>query len=272
MGSESDNPRRRRAAVAGLFYPSDPQALHSQVEALLSHAAAQQTTPSPPDKALIVPHAGYAYSGIVAAAAFARLLPRRTAISRVVLVGPSHRARFRGLALPEAACFATPLGDVPIDPDGRARLLALGDVIESDAAHAQEHCLEVQLPFLQRTLESFSLLPLLTGEARPEQVARALATVWGGPETLIVVSSDLSHYLSYAQAQRVDARSAEVIAARSPELESEQACGALAINGLLTRARALDLRVEPVARLNSGDTSGDRQRVVGYGAWGFHAA
>jgi MEMO1 family protein len=239
------------------------------VTALLGQAS-RGAPEAPPTKALIVPHAGYVYSGTVAAAAYASLRARRSEISKVVVIGPSHRAYFHGIALPEADAFATPLGEIRIDRAGKAKLAARGDVLVSDAPHAQEHCIEVQLPFLQTVLDEFTLIPLLAGIASPPYVASVLADVWGGPETLVLASSDLSHYHSYDSARQLDAETAAAIVARQPGLSGDQACGAVAINGLLTRARDLDLAVDEIARLNSGDTSGDRSRVVGYGAFAVH--
>jgi AmmeMemoRadiSam system protein B len=275
MGSAVRKTRLRPPAVSGSFYPRDGQVLRATIERLLERAGAARPSGaggSSADKALIVPHAGYVYSGPVAAAAYARLAPRRGQISRVIVIGPSHRAWFRGIAVPEAGLFATPLGEILVDPAGKARLLERDGVLESDAPHAAEHCIEVQLPFLQVVLGEFTLLPLLTGLASPAEVAAVLGAAWGGPETLIVVSSDLSHYHDYAAAQALDAQTAAAILARDGRLAEDQACGALAINGLLARAQQLDLAIEEIARLNSGDTAGDRTRVVGYGAWSLHDA
>lgn len=249
--------------MAGLFYPADPRRLREDVDALL----ANESRSGIGAKLLIVPHAGYVYSGRVAAAAYAPLAARRGAIARVVAIGPSHRAYFHGVAVPSADAFATPLGTVPIDVDGRTRLLGARAVVVSDVAHAEEHCLEVQLPFLQRTLGEFNLLPLVTGDATVAEVAAVLEAEWGGPETLVVVSSDLSHYLPYEAAREVDAATAAAILACRAELAAEQACGALAINAALACARRAGLAVTELRRENSGDTSGDRRRVVGYGAY-----
>jgi AmmeMemoRadiSam system protein B len=259
----------RQAAVAGTFYPGEPSALRSAATLLLEQASAHAARLSPP-KALIVPHAGYRYSGPVAAAAYARLAALRDQISRVVLIGPSHHVYFRGIALPEADSFSTPLGHIPVDAAGKSALLARGDAIESDVPHAAEHCLEVQLPFLQSMLGAFSILPLIAGVASAEKVASVLADVWGGDETLVLASSDLSHYHSYQSARDIDARTAAAIVARQPALSPEQACGAVAINGLLTLARSLNLTVDEISCLNSGDTAGDRARVVGYGAFAVY--
>jgi AmmeMemoRadiSam system protein B len=264
MGIRTQEPSIRPPAVAGLFYPGEPSRLRLDVERLL--VAAAPPKPLASVKALIVPHAGYVYSGPVAAAAYASLAGLRDRITRVVLIGPSHRVYFHGVAVPRAARFSTPLGEIPLDLES-CRLGSPGGVLESDAAHAQEHSLEVQLPFLQVVLGEFSLLPLLTGEVSIEEVGEVLAAVWGGPETLVVASSDLSHYHAYADAQALDAVTAAAIRARQSTLSETDACGALAINALLATARATGLAVDEIARLNSGDTAGDRDRVVGYGAW-----
>jgi AmmeMemoRadiSam system protein B len=271
MGRISPETRSvREPAVAGAFYPGGRSALRALIRELLRAQGTPGTDRAP--KALIVPHAGYVYSGPVAAAAYARLAPWREAITRVVIVGPSHRVALRGLALPQAEAFATPLGEIAVDPEGRRRLRERGDVLFADAPHELEHCIEVQLPFLQTVLAEFTILPLLVGDASPEHVAAVLVDVWGGPETLVLVSSDLSHYHRYAIAQRLDAETAQEILERRSDLTPDQACGAAAINGLLTQARALGLTVEQIARNNSGDTSGDTSRVVGYGAFALHGA
>ena len=271
MDRGSQNSRVRRPAVADLFYPGDASTLRATVRQLLGASATDYQLPAS-TKALIVPHAGYAYSGPVAAAAYAQLAARRRQIARVVIIGPSHQAYFHGIALPEADVFSTPLGDIPIDAASKAKLVARGDVHVDDSPHAQEHCIEVQLPFLQTVLDDFTLVPLLVGVATPDHVASVLAEVWGGAETLVLASSDLSHYHGYASAQQRDSRTAAAILARHSDLSGDEACGAAAINGLLLRARTLDLAVDEVLRLNSGDTSGDRTRVVGYGAYALHEA
>jgi AmmeMemoRadiSam system protein B len=259
----------RPPAVAGLFYPEDADALRSLIEKLRGDSLVEAELPAPP-KALIVPHAGYPYSGPVAAAAYSLIEPLREVIRRVVLIGPSHRVYLHGVALPQAQSFATPLGDIPIDEDGRNLLLQRGDVLASDAPHEMEHCLEVQLPFLQTVLHEFTLLPLVIGSARTPQVAALLEDVWGGAETLVLASSDLSHYLPYDSARQFDAVTATAIVNRHTDLTHEQACGAAAINGLLAVARKLGLDVTEIVRLNSGDTAGDVRRVVGYGAFAIH--
>lgn len=256
----------RPPAVAGLFYPADAALLRTQVAELL---AAADGTAHAPLKALIVPHAGYVYSGPIEASAYARLRAQAAQIRRVVLLGPAHRVAVRGLALPGAAAFATPLGEVRLDTDAAATLRALPQVVDSPAAHALEHALEVQLPFLQQLLGEFRLLPLVVGDATADEVADVLERLWGGPETLVLVSSDLSHYLPYARAQTVDTASIEAILRLEPRLEHPQACGATPVNGLLLAARRRGMKAELFDLRNSGDTAGDRRRVVGYAALGF---
>lgn len=257
----------RPAAVAGMFYPDDPRVLARTVSDLLAHAPAGGATGTP--KAIIVPHAGYVYSGPVAASAYARLAPLRGRIRRVVLLGPAHRVYVRGLALPAADRFATPLGEIPLDRAGMQALAGLPQVVSSAAAHQMEHSLEVQLPFLQQVLGEFRLLPLAVGEATADEVAEVLETVWGGDETLIVISSDLSHYLPASLARQVDRATANAILAMNPRLGHEQACGATPINGLLLAARRHGLRPVELDLRNSGDTAGDPDRVVGYAAFAF---
>lgn len=256
----------RRPAVAGLFYPADPAQLRGQLTRLLGDA----TAAGPPPKALIAPHAGYIYSGPVAARAYARLAPRAGRIERVVLLGPAHRVPVRGIAVPSAEEFATPLGAVAVDQAALAQLRDLPQVVVSDRVHDPEHSLEVHLPFLQQVLGAFRLVPLVVGEASPEQVAEVLARLWGGPETLIVVSTDLSHYLPYAEARATDHATVGRILGLTPTLAHDQACGATSVNGLLAFARGRGLRIELLDLRNSGDTAGDRSRVVGYAALALH--
>ena len=216
---------------------------------------------------MIVPHAGYVYSGEIAAAAYARLADGRDGIRRVVLFGPTHRVPVRGLALPSTHAFATPLGNVGIDRAAADAALALPQVRQSDAAHALEHSLEVQLPFLQAVLGEFALVPFAVGDATPAEVAEVIELLWGGPETLIVVSSDLSHYHRYADAQAIDRATAGAILGLSPTLDHDQACGATPVNALLLSARERALEAELLDLRNSGDTAGDRSRVVGYASF-----
>lgn len=260
----------RPAAVAGSFYPGEARALAAEVAACLA-AAQGATNGAPAPKAIIAPHAGYIYSGAIAASVYARLVPLRGKVRRVVLVGPAHRVFVRGAAIPRARAFASPLGTVELDLEALEALRQLPFVEVSDRAHALEHSLEVHLPFLQAVLGKFMLVPVVIGDASLQEAARLFDAVWGGPETLIVVSSDLSHYLSYDAARSRDRATANTILELDPELVPEQACGAAPINGLLETARRRGLVAELVDLRNSGDTAGDRSRVVGYGAFAFHA-
>jgi MEMO1 family protein len=260
----SQRTKIRPAAVAGSFYAGHPQRLRTAVADML--AAAPESAGASP-KALIAPHAGYVYSGGVAAAAFTTLR-RSAAITRVVLIGPAHYVAVRGIAVPTADAFETPLGRVPIDRDAVSAIADLPFVVEADAAHAPEHALEVELPFLQTLLGSFALVPLLVGDADPRQVAQVLGRLWGGPDTLIVVSSDLSHYHDYDTARRLDAATAVAIERGEwRSLGPDRACGFLAVAGLLVEADRRGLKAQRLALCNSGDTAGPRDRVVGYGAW-----
>lgn len=259
--------RIRPPAVAGLFYPGQPAELRDAVSEYL--ARAPSAVDAPP-KALIVPHAGYIYSGGIAAAAYSQIAQRRGQIRRVVLIGPSHRVYLQGMAVPTAEAFQTPLGVVPIDRELKARVLALSQVVEADQPHANEHCLEVQLPFLQMLLDDFTLLPVTLGSVSAAAVANLLAEVWGGDETLVLVSSDLSHYLPYDTARELDSITIEAILHYDTHLTGEQACGCIGLNGLSYLAKQRDLSIAEIARCNSGDTAGDRYRVVGYGAFGLH--
>lgn len=260
-------PNIRPAAVAGSFYPADATELHAQINEFLRHTPAKGIPP----KALIVPHAGYIYSGPVAASGYAQLAPLREQITRVVLLGPSHQVAFRGLAASSASAFRTPLGTIPLDSDALSTLSTLPQLRIFDEAHRLEHSLEVQLPFLQTVLNPFTLLPLVVGTASYTEVAEVLEQVWGGPETLIVISSDLSHYHDYATAQHMDAATSHAIESLQPErIDHEQACGRTPVGGLLLAARAHDLHVEILDLRNSGDTAGPRDHVVGYGAYALH--
>ncbi len=257
----------RPAAVAGMFYPDDPVELKRTVAGLLAKAGA--AAPSRPPKAVIVPHAGYIYSGPVAASAYAQVATLRGRVRRVVLLGPTHRVYVRGLALPEADRFATPLGEVPLDREGMRAVAALPQVVRSAAAHRMEHSLEVQLPFLQQVLGDFLLLPLAVGDATAAEVAEVLEQVWGGDETLVVISSDLSHFLPDAVARKVDGGTVDAILALDSHLSHEQACGATPVNGLLLAARRHGLHPLVLDVRNSSDTAGDPERVVGYAAFAF---
>ena len=253
----------RNAAVAGRFYNASAAVLQQDVDALLANV----DTRAAPPKVIVAPHAGYVYSGQVAASVYARLKQARSRITRVILLGPSHRVGFRGIASSSADAFETPLGAITVDRPAINALSGLPSMLERDDAHAQEHSLEVHLPFLQRCLDQFTLVPLVVGDAGPGQVANVLNALWGGPETLIVISTDLSHFLAYDDAVAKDLATADCIEARQPALTGDQACGCRPLNGLLMVLRQRGLEIERVDYRNSGDTAGGRDRVVGYGAW-----
>lgn len=259
-------PTLRPPAVAGTFYPGDAQALLGEVNEFLDGVESLEVRFGHP-KVLIVPHAGYIYSGSTAAQAYGELAPARGLIKRVVLLGPVHRVPVRGLALPGVDLFATPLGHIPIDADAVRSLADLPQVVTSAPVHAMEHSLEVQLPFLQRVLGEFSLVPLAVGDATQEQVAEVLERLWGGPETLIVISTDLSHYHQYETAQRIDKDTAGRIARMEAGINHQQACGATPLNGLLALAKKKGLSIRCLGLCNSGDTAGGRGQVVGYSAF-----
>jgi AmmeMemoRadiSam system protein B len=253
-----------------MFYPESASVLARDVAALLGVCAQPPAEPDAP-KAIIAPHAGYVYSGPVAASVYARLRALRGRIRRIVLLGPAHRVAVDGLALPASSAFATPLGVVTIDAEAVAAIRDLPQVVVSEAVHAQEHSLEVQLPFLQTIFGDFSLLPLAVGDASPQEVDEVIERLWGGDETLIVVSSDLSHYLPYDVAQRVDAQTAARIVDLDATVVHLEACGSAPINGLLLASRRHGLQARLLDLRNSGDTAGDKSRVVGYGAFSFAA-
>lgn len=264
-------PAVRPAAVAGSFYPGDPSALAVEVAGYLAEASHDAGGARAP-KAIIVPHAGYVYSGPVAASAYARIAPLRGKIRRVVLAGPAHRVYVRGVAIPSARAFASPLGEVALDAGALEAIGAPPFVETSDRAHALEHSLEVHLPFLLSVLGDFRLVPLVVGDARPGEMAALLEALWGGDETLVVVSSDLSHYLPYEAARARDAGTARAILSLDARLVPEDACGAAPVNGLLELARRRGLEAELVDLRSSGDTAGGRDAVVGYGAFAFREA
>lgn len=261
--AQSQSTYVRPAAVAGMFYPGSAQDLAQTVRDMLARARAAGPVP----KAIIAPHAGYVYSGPIAASAHARLAPARGSIRRVVLLGPTHRVAVNGIALPGATAFDTPLGRIPVDTDAVEQLTTLPQVVASREAHAQEHSLEVHLPFLQTMLDSFTLVPLAVGNASPEEVAEVIELMWGGPETLIVASSDLSHYLPYRDAQAADRATADAILDLRTDLTHDQACGATPVAGLAIAARRRNLAIALLDLRNSGDTAGDKHRVVGYGSF-----
>lgn len=258
------NTKIRPPAVAGYFYPADRITLEKMIEKFMQ----ENNQDCPPPKAIIAPHAGYIYSGAIAASAYATLLSRSKAITKVVLLGPAHRVFLRGLALSTATHFSTPLGNIEIDQESVGAISELPQVIFSDEAHAQEHSLEVHLPYLQTILDKFLLLPLVVGNATPEEIAEVLDILWGGDETLIVISSDLSHYHDYATAEILDKQTSQVIESLDyKKLNSKMACGYMPIRGLLKVAENRSMQVKIIDLRNSGDTAGPPERVVGYGAF-----
>jgi AmmeMemoRadiSam system protein B len=257
----------RPPAVAGSFYADRPDRLSASVEVFLAEAEAWPGKRAP--KAVIAPHAGYVYSGPVAGRAFAALRAGAARIRRVVVIGPAHFVPIRGLAAPLVAAFRTPLGDVPLDLAAIETILDLPQMQLSDRPHRDEHALEVELPFLQVILEDFSLVPLVVGQAPATEIAELLARLWGGDETAIVVSSDLSHYHDAATAKRLDAATAAAIEALDPTLGPDEACGHLPIAALLIEAKRRGIKALRLDLRNSGDTAGPRNRVVGYGSWAF---
>lgn len=257
----------RAPAVAGTFYASDPKALLRDIQGFLN--AVPNVEDSPP-KAIIAPHAGYVYSGPVAAYAYAPLAPLKGTITRVVLLGPCHRVSVAGMALTNADSYATPLGNVAIDHSFDDTLLKLSGVEVFDAPHVPEHSLEVHVPFLQTVLGDFQLIPIVVGGASPDEVADVLKATWGGPETLIVISSDLSHFLDYDTARTLDQKTSTAIEnLDGAAIGDDQACGRHPVKGLLEVAKQRNLRVKTLDLRNSGDTAGPKDRVVGYGSWAF---
>lgn len=255
----------RPAAVAGAFYPARADALAQSIDALLAEARPAKRTA----RAFIVPHAGLVYSGPIASSVYAQLAALSPAPTRVVLLGPSHHVAFTGLALPGVEAFDTPLGRIPVDVASCEALAELPWVKVLPLAHAREHSLEVQLPFLQRALGSFSLVPLVVGDAPKEAVADVLSAAWGGPETVVLISSDLSHFHPWREAQALDAATASRIEALDASLDGDEACGCRPVNGMLEFARRKGLTCATLDLRSSGDTAGDRSRVVGYGAFSF---
>jgi AmmeMemoRadiSam system protein B len=261
----------RPPAVAGSFYPDDAAVLSAVIEDFL--AEVRQPAGADWPKALIAPHAGYIYSGPVAASAYARLKPAAGRVRRVVVIGPSHYAAFPGIAAPASEAFETPLGCVSVDAKALAAIRDLPQVTIADGPHIQEHSLEVQLPFLQAVLGDFAVVPLAVGEAGPAQTAEVLARLWGGAETVIVASSDLSHYHPHEVARHLDAATAAAIEAYAGgRLGPNDACGYQALAGLLVEAEARGLAIERLDLRNSGETGGFMRQVVGYGAWALQEA
>ncbi len=256
-------------SVAGSFYPSAPQQLAQQVDSYL--AEVPPLAAAPPPKALIAPHAGYIYSGPVAAHAYAALAPAAKQIQRVVLFAPAHRIPFNGIATTSADRLRTPLGDIAVDDAAWQTALQLSPVVTFDEAFAGEHALEVQLPFLQRVLDNFSIVPFIVGNARAEDVQAVINHLWGGPETIFVISSDLSHYLDYASARDKDAHTTQAIESLDwTHIGFDDACGRIPVAGMLRAAAQHGLQAHTLDLRNSGDTAGDKSRVVGYGAYVFN--
>jgi MEMO1 family protein len=260
----------RPTTVAGTFYPSEPKELNAMIKHFFEEANAQIPSGAQAPKAIIAPHAGYNYSGANAALAYARLRPVAKTIKRVVLLGPSHRISLKGMALSSANFFATPLGEVPVDYNGAQQITDLPQVQVFDKCHAEEYSLEVQLPFLQVVLDQFKALPIVVGDCNQGQIAEILDILWGGPETLIVISSDLSHFMDYDSARNLDNVTAHAIETLSPEsINDNQACGRNPLKGFLALAKQRSLQVETLGLCNSGDTTGSKAKVVGYGSWAF---
>jgi AmmeMemoRadiSam system protein B len=259
----------RQPAVADMFYPGNARELQHMVQSFLREAQTPARESEAP-KAMVAPHAGYVYSGPIAANAYARLTKAKERIKRVVLLGPSHRVPLLGCACSSADYFATPLGNVPLDRDAIAQILALPFVKQLDQAHTLEHSLEVHLPFLQTVLADFSLVPVVVGDCRPEEVAQLLETLWGGDETLVVVSSDLSHYHDYQTAKQMDSATCAAIEKLDYNaIDSHHACGVMPLRGLLYVAKKHHMHAHTVDCRNSGDTAGPRDQVVGYGSYVF---
>lgn len=261
----------RPCAVAGAFYPADADELRSALADCRRGAAIVEPDPRPL-KALIAPHAGYVYSGPIAASAYRLLEGARAGIRRVILIGPSHFVPFAGVAVPSVEAFRTPLGLVRIDDTGRRNVLRHSAVLVSDRPHAHEHSLEVQLPFLQEALGDFELLPLAAGAASGDEVGGVLELACDANDTLIVVSTDLSHYHDYATARQLDGATARAIVARERDFDGEQACGCVPLMGISHLARRHGLPVRLLDLRNSGDTAGERSRVVGYGAFALYGS
>ena len=260
--------RVRPPAVAGNFYPAEPEALAALARGLLREASGRVDARSGYPRALVVPHAAYQYSGAVAAAGYALLAGSAAPPRRVLLLGPAHFVPLRGLALPDVDALETPLGLVELDREGAEALLRLPQVALADAPHTGEHSIEVQLPFLQVVLGEFSVVPVVVGEIQAAGCAAAIAALWDAGDTSVVVSSDLSHYLGYAQAKRTDAATARAIESLDRDgIGADSACGARPLSGLLEFARERGLRARTVELGNSGDAGGGHDRVVGYGAF-----
>ena len=268
----------RPPAVASMFYPGGTAELRKAVKKYLSNAVTEEDPKLKKGetaelRTLIVPHAGYIYSGKIAACAYRLLEKNQNQFKRVLLLGPSHRVWLKGAAFPKTDAFETPLGEIALDKELKEKILAdFSWISVSDEAHSEEHCLEVQLPFLQETLRDFELLPLVVGDAKTELVAALIQQFSEDHETLIVISTDLSHFHDYQTAREIDARTANAIELlEQNRISTEDACGAYPLRGALLAASQNQWNVHRLGLCNSGDTSGDRERVVGYGAWAMTA-
>ena len=260
-------PTIREPAVAGLFYPENTRVLQTLLSELLDNSIARDITP----RAIIAPHAGYVYSGEVAASAYKLLQPMKDKIRRIVLLGPTHRVAVHGCAVSSADYFRTPLGDIAIDTNAVQALLNNPNVQLSDMAHQDEHSLEVHLPFLQTVLDKFSLVPIAVGDMDASAVMEVLEFFWDDPATFFVISSDLSHFHDYRTAQDIDQQTTIAIEQlQFGTITGEMACGTYPVNGLLKFAKKHNLRCKTLDLRNSGDTEGDKNRVVGYGAYAFY--
>jgi len=258
----------RPPAVAGSFYPGNQTELISTVDSLIKHSQCQFNYSA---KAFIVPHAGYQYSGSTAAEVYALLAKQKSSIKRVVLLGPCHRVWIQGMAIPSCDSFATPLGDIPLDVESLAEITRMPQIQVSDVAHQDEHSLEVQLPFLQRSLDDFMLVPIAVGEASVEEVSLVIDYFWEMDDTVFLISSDLSHFLSYDLARQVDEKTTQIILAKDfQNLDHKMACGCTPIQGILEVAQEKNLQVSLLKQCNSGDTAGDKSRVVGYAAYALY--
>ncbi|ABZ75524.1 protein of unknown function DUF52 [Shewanella halifaxensis HAW-EB4] len=261
----------RPAAVAGLFYPAAPDELRAMLEGYLARARmsliSQANTQHSQAKVIIVPHAGYIYSGLVAAHAYVLIESMAATVNKVLLIGPAHRVYLQGGALPQSQYFETPLGQISIDKRSVEMLESNPHITVSDLPHQQEHCLEVQLPFLQHCLNQFELIPLLIGESDPQETAKLLEQLWGGEETLVVVSTDLSHFHRYAEATHLDKLTCQKILQGLETIFPEQACGSFCLNALMLQLKRHQLCLTQLSYQNSGDTAGDKNRVVGYASF-----
>ncbi len=289
----------RPAAVAGTFYPNDPHQLANDVDALIAQALKQlypaTVSPTPYSQAkpsiavidggssssdliastlfpkvLIVPHAGYIYSGAIAAIAYAQCWAKRECIKRVVLLGPAHRIHLEGIACSGVEAFSTPLGWIKVDEAAEEMIKDFPPVWVCKEAHQFEHSVEVQLPFIQRVFPNAQCVPLVVGDTSPADIAHVLETLWGGDETLILISSDLSHFLPYTAACQKDRLTSEAILNLNETISPDQACGCMPLNGLLHLAKKKALQPKVLDLRNSGDTAGDKNRVVGYGSFGLY--